>query len=63
MLHEVTVTQTYVGWLGFYLTLAGSVSTMVTGWVSDRLPRWKIEFSYKCNGFSSDCSFFIHFIL
>ena len=26
MLHEVKVTQAYVGWLGFYLTLAGSVN-------------------------------------
>ncbi|KAI6646556.1 hypothetical protein LOD99_12677 [Oopsacas minuta] len=44
MLKSIKVTQVYVGWLGFYLTLAGVTSTIVTGMISDRLPRWKKSF-------------------
>ena len=44
MLRDITVTQVYVGWLGFYSTIAGAVSTIVVGLISDRLPRWKKSF-------------------
>ena len=44
MLKEVKVTQVYVGWLGFYSTLSGSVGTVVVGFISDRWPKWKKTF-------------------
>ncbi|KAI6646555.1 hypothetical protein LOD99_12676 [Oopsacas minuta] len=41
---NIEVTQVYVGWLGFYSTLAGAVSTILAGLASDRLPRFKKAF-------------------
>ena len=47
-LKEIQVTQMFVGWLGFYSTIAGSISTIVVGFVSDLLPRWKKTFLVIC---------------
>ena len=44
MLKAVKVTQIYVGWLGFYSTLAGAIGTVVVGFISDRFPKWKKSF-------------------
>ena len=44
MLKDIKVTQVYVGWLGFYSTIAGAISAIVIGLISDRFPRWKKTF-------------------
>ena len=44
MLKDIKVTQVYVGWLGFYSTIAGVISAIVIGLISDRFPRWKKSF-------------------
>ena len=44
MLKQVKVTQIFVGWLGFYSTIAGVLGMIVIGFISDRFPKWKKAF-------------------